>query len=245
MGHSGPADRLARHLRLTSEERRALAALEGGERALPRGTVLTHEQAPAREFYVVARGWLYSSMLLADGNRQILSLHLPGELAGDVALAWSHAPFALTAATDAIVHVLDKAGLRTLFERQPRLAMLIYALSQVERAISSDRLASVGRTPALARVAAVIVDIDRRLRASGEDTANGFTVPLTQEEIGDLVGLTAVHVNRMMRRLVEDGLIVRAGGLTRVLDGERLARLGNHVDRYGAIDTDWLPTATE
>ncbi len=245
MHHSCLADRLTRYLRLTAEERQALAELEGSERAVPRGTVLNREQTPSREFYIVRRGWLYSSVLLADGNRQILSLHLPGELAGDTVLPWAQAPFALTAVTDAAVHAIDKAGFRRLFEHQPRLATLIHALSQVERAVLCDRLASVGRTSALARIAALIIDAMQRLRAGGEPDLHDFALPLTQEEIGDLAGLTAVHVNRMMRRLVEEGLIARASNRIHVLDEERLARLANHVDRYGAIDASWLPPARE
>lgn len=243
MQNSCLADRLGRYLRLTDAERDALAELEETERTLPRGTILRAEQAPARELYVVQRGWLYSSMLLPDGNRQILSLHLPGELAGDAALAWAHAPLTLTAATDVALRVIEKSAFRSLFERQPRLAMLIYVLAQVERVALSDRLASIGRTPAKARVAALIVDALRRLRAYGDAAGGKFPMPLTQEEIGDVTGLTAVHVNRMMRALVEDGLIARTNGHVQVLDEPRLARLAHHVDRYAMIDTSWLPAA--
>jgi len=182
-------------------------------------------------------------MLLADGNRQIPSLHLPGDLAGEAALAWAQAPFALTAATDAVVHVIDKVVFRSLFERQPRLAMLLHALAQVERVALSDRLASIGRTPAKARVATLIVDALRRLRAYGGQTGGEFSLPLTQEESGDVTGLTAVHVNRMMRLLVEDGLIARTNGCICVLDEDRLAQIARPIDRYQTIDTRWLPPA--
>jgi CRP/FNR family transcriptional regulator len=239
------AERLGRYLHLSEYERRTLAGLEETERSVPRGTILRAEQSPARELFIVKRGWLYSSMLLADGSRQILSLHLPGEFADDASLAWSHAPFTLTTATDAILCVFDRTAFRTLFECQPRIAMLLYALAQVERVALSDRLASLGRTPAKARVAALIVDALRRLRASGEPVADDIPLPLTQEEIGDLTGLTAVHVNRMMRRLVEDGLIIRANGRVRILDEAALARIAHHTDRYGAIDIGWLPPARE
>lgn len=246
MHRSCLADRLGRYLHLTEAERRALGDLELGERAVSRGGILASEQGATREFYIVRRGWLYSSMMLPDGNRQILTLHLPGELAGDAVLPWTQAPFTLTAATDASVHTLDKAGFRTLFEHQPRLALLIHALAQVERVTLCDRLASIGRTPARARVAQLMVDAMRRLHAGGADLADGFALPLTQEEIGDVVGLTAVHVNRMMRTLVEEGLIARgSGGRVRVLDESRLAELAHHVDRFAVIDTSWLPPAAE
>jgi CRP-like cAMP-binding protein len=217
--------------------------LEQVERLVPRGMVLRAEHAPARELYVVRRGWLYSSMLLPDGNRQILSIHLPREFAGDTGLPWDKAPFTLVAATDAAVRVIDKTALRRLFEQYPRLGLLIYTLAQAERVALADRLASVGRTSAKARVAALICDVLRRLRAGGENVEDGVPVPLTQEEIGDATGLTAVHVNRMIRQLAEDGVIGRTNGRVHVLDEARLAAVANHVDRFAMIDTSWLPAA--
>jgi CRP-like cAMP-binding protein len=237
------ADRLGRYLHLVEPERGALAALEDIERLVPRGTVLRAEHSPSREFYIVRRGWLYSSMLLFDGNRQILSMHLPGEFAGEAGLPWDQAPFAITAATDTVVRVIDKAALRSLFERQPRIGALLMVLAQIERIVLADRLASIGRTSAKSRVAALLVDVLRRLRASGEPLDAGIAWPLTQEEIGDATGLTAVHVNRMMRQLSEDGLIARSNGRIRITNEARLASMGNHVDRYAGLDLAWLPPA--
>ncbi len=234
------ADRLGRYIRLGDTERRALGALEESERLVSRGHVLRAEQAPARELFVVRRGWLYSSMLLPDGNRQILSVHLPCEFAGDTGMAWNVAPFTLVAATDAAVGVIDKAALRRLFSEHPRLGLLLFTLAQAERVALADRLASVGRTSARARVAALICDVMRRLRAGGEAVTDGIPLPLTQEEIGDATGLTAVHVNRMMRQLVEEGVIARTNGRVRILDEARLAATANHIDRFATIDTSWL-----
>ncbi|WBO23053.1 Crp/Fnr family transcriptional regulator [Sphingomonas abietis] len=236
------AERLGRYLRLVESERDALGELGEAERLVPRGTVLRAEQASARELYVVERGWLYSSILLPDGNRQILSIHLPCEFAGDAGMPWDKAPFTLIAATDAMVRIIDKAALRALFERHPRLGLLLYTLAQAERVALADRLASVGRTSAKARVAALICDISSRLRAGGEDVTHGIPLPLTQEEIGDATGLTAVHVNRMMRQLAEEGLIARTHGRVHILDETRLAGVANHIDRFATIDTSWLPT---
>jgi CRP-like cAMP-binding protein len=237
------ADRLGRYLHLVEPELKALAALEDTERMVPRGTVLRAEHSSSREFYVVRRGWLYSSMLLFDGNRQILSMHLPGEIAGEAGLPWDKAPFTITAATDTIVRVIDKAALRGMFDRQPRIGALLLVLAQIERVVLADRLASIGRTSAKSRVAALLVDILRRLRAGGEPMNAGMPLPLTQEEIGDATGLTAVHVNRMMRQLSDEGLITRGNGRIQITDEAQLAGIGNHVDRYAAIDLSWLPPA--
>lgn len=241
MSQGSLADRLGRYVNLVDSEREALAALGESERAVSRGAMLRPEQAAARELYIVRSGWLYSSLLMADGRRQVFSLHLPGEFAGSAALAFERAPFALVAVTDAVVAVIDKLAIRSLFEHQPRLAMLLAMLGQAERVALYDRLASIGRTSAKARVAALICDILHRLRGAGESVKDGVPMPLTQEEIGDATGLTAVHVNRMMRRLADEGLIARTNGRIRILDEAGLAAIAHHVDRFTAVDTSWLP----
>jgi CRP/FNR family transcriptional regulator, anaerobic regulatory protein len=81
-----------------------------------------------------------------------------------------------------------------------------------------------------------------RMRLLGMAAADEFLLPLTQEEIGDATGLTAVHVNRMMRGLVEDGIIERNGSQVRIRDEARLCADANFTDRT-RIETGWLPAA--
>ena len=92
-------------------------------------------------------------------------------------------------------------------------------------------------------MAAVLLDLRDRLRRTGEDVASGFTLPLTQEEIGDASGLTAVHVNRMLRQLEDMGLIVRTGTRVTLSDETRLKRAAKYVDRLAAIDLSWMVSA--
>jgi CRP-like cAMP-binding protein len=119
----------------------------------------------------------------------------------------------------------------------------VFALSVADRMTLADRLASIGRTSARARVATLICEMVARLRLAGGSELQQFHIPLTQEEIGDSTGLTAVHVNRMMRGLVDDGLIARNGNNVTLLDEARLVAEVNFVDRFARIDTSWLPSA--
>ena len=87
---------------------------------------------------------------------------------------------------------------------------------------------------------ALLCEIAARLRRTGAPADEAFVLPLTQEEIGDATGLTAVHVNRMMRTLAEDGLIERQNGHVRLLDEQQLVTEVNYVDRT-ANETACLP----
>lgn len=241
MRNLGLADRLARHVALTPAEADALALLERDRRSVRRGAVLVGEQADAREFYIVRDGWLHGAVHLGDGSRQIVHFHFPGDVAGVSALVFGRATETLTAVTDVVLCPVDRPYVARLFHDQPRLAALLFMLAAADRTALADRLSGIGRTSARARVASLLCDIAARLRLAGaEDEGGGFVVPLTQEEIGDATGLTAVHVNRMMRALVQDGLIGRAGNRVRLLDEERLAREAGYTDR-SRIDAGWIP----
>jgi CRP-like cAMP-binding protein len=190
----------------------------------------------------VKDGWLQSSVLLGNGGRQIMRVNLPGDLVGLPVLAFQEAPETVAALSDAIVCPFDRDRLADLFQEHPRLSALLFTLVVAERASLADRLASIGRTSAKARVAALLADIFARMRLVEGPATRTVHVPLTQEEIGDATGLTAVHVNRMIRHLVEDGIIERSGNTITLLDEQRLAAQAGFMDR-STIWTNWLPPA--
>lgn len=224
---------------LTEAERAALTRLEDQQRHVRRGAVIIGEGQPARELFIVRKGWLQSSVLLGNGGRQIMRINLPGDILGLSSLAFAESTETVTALTDVTLCPFDRERLSALFEEHPRLTALLFALSIAERAGLADRVASIGRTPARARVASLLCEIFARLRLAdpGQEVVH---VPLTQEEIGDATGLTAVHVNRMVRGLVDDGIIERSGNSIRLVDESRLSDEANFVNR-SHIDTSWLP----
>lgn len=227
-------------MRLTAGEQAALAVLEEQERAFRRGAVIIGENEAPRELFVVREGWLHSSVVLGNGSRQIMRFHFQGDLLGLPLLAFRVSPETVTAVTDVSLCPFPRERIGGLIADHPRLAALILALAVAGRVALADRLASIGRTSARARVASLLCELYRRMKLL--DLADGGTIqlPLTQEEIGDATGLTAVHVNRMMRGLADDGTIERNGGHLKVLDEDRLCAEANFVDRTG-LDTGWLP----
>ncbi len=226
---------------LTEAERNSLARLEDQQRQVRRNAVVIGESQPSRELFIVQKGWLQSSVLLGNGGRQIMRINLPGDILGLPSLAFDESPETVTALTDATLCPFDRERLSALFVDHPRLTALLFGLTIAERAALADRVASIGRTSARARVASLLCEIFARLRLAdpGQEVVH---VPLTQEEIGDATGLTSVHVNRMIRGLVDDGIIERSGNSIRLLDERRLAYEANFVNR-SKIDTGWLPAA--
>jgi CRP-like cAMP-binding protein len=241
MGESCLAEHLGRYVALSMQERQALDGLTIGSRHYRRGMIIRPEHGPAGDIYVVQSGWIFCSVMLEDGRRQIVRLHFRGDLLGLDSLAFELAPDAVSALTDAHICLIDRNKLGALFADHPRLGALLFALQQVDRTNLTDRLVSLGRNSARGRVAAFLLWIAARLGAAALPGDEGFALPMTQEEIGDLTGLTAVHVNRTMRVLGEQGLIARSGNVLRIIEPDRLARIANHVQRGETIDQSWLP----
>jgi CRP-like cAMP-binding protein len=237
------ADRLGDLIDLTANERTALARLEDRTRDLRRGAILLRENDPFAELFILKRGMAMSYVLLDDGSRQILRFLFAGDMLALSALAYRNSPETIVALTDCTVCPFDRSLIATLYTEHPRLAALIMVNNQIAKVALTDRLAALGRTSAKARIAALLLNIRNRIRRVDRRTGNVFTLGLTQEEIGDATGLTAVHVNRMLRQLEEEQLIVRESGRVTFINEPMLARVANFVDRLAGLDLRWLPDA--
>ena len=237
------AERLSDMVALTPGEHHALGQLEERERQLRRGGTLQRENDRCSELFILRKGTMMSSVLLDDGSRQILRFLFPGDMMGVSSLVYREAPETITALTDAVVCPFERTAMSKLITDHPRLAALIMVYNQIERAALTDRLAALGRTSAKARVAGILLEMRNRMRMLDKATNSSFTLGLTQEEIGDATGLTAVHVNRMLRQLEEEGIIAREAGRVTLTDERALQRAANCVDRYAGLDLGWLPEA--
>jgi CRP-like cAMP-binding protein len=239
------AERLGGYVVLSEIERAALQQLEQRERVLRRGANLVRENDAATDLFILKRGMMMSFVILNDGSRQILRFLFPGDMIAMSALAYTRAPESIGALSDSVVCPFGRATLARLAAEQPRLFAAIVALDQRERVALTDRLAGLGRTSAKARVASILLEVCNRLRRIDPAIGSSFLPGLTQEEIGDATGLTAVHVNRMLRQLEEERLIAREAGRVTFIDEQRLARAANYADRLAGLDLSWLPAASQ
>lgn len=237
------AERLGDLVSITPAEHDALARLEERERHVRRGATIQRENDRVGELFVLRKGIMMSSMLLDDGSRQILRFLFPGDMLGMSGLIYREAPETIAALSDCTVCPFDRSLLSDILAEHPRLAALMMVYGQIERASLTDRLAALGRTSAKARVAAVLIEMRNRLRVMDKSITDSFVLGLTQEEIGDATGLTAVHVNRMLRQLEDEDLIERENGRVIFRNERGLMRAANYVDRHEGLDLSWLPEA--
>ena len=235
--------RLTHYLTLTPSEEAAVRQLEEAPEALKVGDILFEEGETSDCVALVQSGWLTSSTLLSDGQRQILRVHLAGDLAGMTGLAWAEGAFTVIASLDTVICRFPRRSLSELFERHPRLAALFFAMAMAETVDLCDRLRAIGRTNGKARLVQFFLSTLARYNVTGQSGERTLPLPLTQTDLADAVGLTNIHVNRLLRELTEEGLIKRGRGTVTMLDMARLGQMAQYVDRFSGLDTSWFPQA--
>ena len=233
--------RLSQHLTLTFAERDALQWLERREQRFAAGEVIIREGEETDKLHIISSGWLHGSVQLKDGGRQILRFYFVGDMTTTFSITWGHSAATLTAVSPCTLFETPRPALGRLFRDHPRIGALLFGVSASEHVAMADRLTSIGRTDGMTRVATLLLDIRSRLRVVDGLTGATFELPLTQQDLGDAVGLTKAHVNRSLKALEETGLLEREGKIIRITDVEALSQLVDFNDRHGHVATDWLP----
>lgn len=233
--------RISQYLPLTFAERDALQWLERRERRFEAGEVVVRQGEHTDLLHIVASGWLHGSVNLPTGERQILRFYFVGDITTTFSIAWGYSAATLTAVSSCTLYEVHRPALGQLFQKHPRVGALLYGVSASEHVAMSDRLVSIGRTDGMNRVATLLLDIRSRLRLVDGPSGSVFELPLTQQDLGDAVGLTKTHVNRSLKALEATGLLEREGKIIRIMDVERLSEMVGFKDRHGHVAVDWLP----
>jgi len=221
-------DQFKRFSNLEAGETELLQQLQLDAKTYPAGTVLCEAGSTASHLFTLVAGWAGIVRHFADGRRQVLDLYLPGQIMRLGELGSAQARSDLIAFTDVTVCPFPRARVNDLLAASPRLAEALLLTLTAEQAILTERIINVARRPALERVAHFLLELRFRL-----DTETGaFELPLTQELIGDLLGLSSVHVSRTLGRLRKAGLAEVAEGRVHIRDTAALETLSGFRKDY-------------
>lgn len=232
-----PPRPLARPTETVTRRLRELVALSEVEEALVRGLGERRERHFAGDMLVaegaldgrprfILSGWACRQRILPDGRRQIFSFLLPGD---SIAITRRSQPevcavVALTALETGDAQLVVKAAESG---RAPGLAYALAALEPQEQSLLLDHMVRLGRQTAYERTAHFLIELQRRLKVVGLGDERRFPLPLTQEMMGDALGLSIVHVNRILQQLRRDGLIELRSGVAILLEPEQLAAIAD------------------
>jgi CRP-like cAMP-binding protein len=181
---------------------------------------------------LVAAGFCVRTKTTGDGKRQNLSIHIPGEIPDLQSLHLVVMDHDLVTLAPATLGFIEHHTLRELLRRRPSLADLFWRDTLIDAAMFREWIVNVGQRPAPSRLAHVVAELYERLKSIKHIDGNTFEMPLTQEQIGEALGITAVHANRVIRQLRQEGILEFSRGRVTILNQQALLDLADFDGRY-------------
>lgn len=224
--------------RFSADDKVALLALPHTLKTIAAHGYIVREGDTATHSCLLRTGFAYRQKVVSSGLRQICSIHLPGDLVdlqNSLLICADHGVQALTQID--VAFIPREAILEIAFQR-PEVGRAMWFDTLVDAAIFREWTTNVGRREARARIAHILCEFGARLEAAGLGERCDYELPMSQELLGDCTGLTAVHVNRMLRRLEDDGLISRQARAVRIPDWRALSKVGDFDDAYLHLSPD-------
>lgn len=212
------ARKLNRFVALSASELKCLADMQANPLRVLRGSQLTQEGQSGHKAYILQDGWACSYKDLPNGSRQIISFPIAGDCVGLRSVFLRTADHSFSALTDAVVSPVQGAHLMKCVTEFPRLGAAFFWAASRDEAMVVEHLVSIGRRNASERTAHFFLELAERLTLIGQATETEFKCPLSQFVIADALGLTAIHVNRVLRQMRERGLLTLRKGSVRIHD---------------------------
>lgn len=218
---------------LLQADREALLALPYKLRWLEPAAYTVREGDQPRTCGVLVSGYAYRQKITGDGARQIIGLHIPGEALDFQNLFLEISDHNVQALTRAEIADVPISAFQQIALERPNVARAILVTTLIEASMFREWILNIGRRDARSRLAHLLCEFALRLEAQGlARPDHGYALPMTQEQLADATGLTSVHVNRVLRSLETEGLIVRNRRNISFPDWRRLRDTGDFNQRY-------------
>ena len=210
----------------------AILALPHTVRTLEAGQYLIWDGDKPQHTCLLLDGFAYRHKLAGNGNRQILSIHMKGDIVDLQNSLLGIADHNVQMLTTGHVALIPVDAMRTIAFNHPHVGMAMWYETLVEGSIFREWIVNVGRRDARTRIAHLLCEFALRLEVAELGEQSSYELPITQEQLGDAVSLTPVHVNRTLMRLEEDGLIERTKRVITIRDWTELAKTADFEPRY-------------
>jgi CRP-like cAMP-binding protein len=203
----GMTDKLAIHTAISIADRKLLLRLPYTRHVVQAGEYLMREGDSPDNFSVLVSGFAGRHKTSGEEQRQIVTIHTPGEIFDLQQLHLETADHNIQSLTRCEIATIPRLAPRQLADERVTIAGALVTASLIELAVAREWLLNIGRRNARARIAHLICEMALRLSRKGRPPRQSFQLPLTQEQLGDAVGLTSVHVNSTLKALAKDGLL--------------------------------------
>jgi CRP-like cAMP-binding protein len=226
------ARKLSSFLSLSPAELSCLAEMQATPLTVKRNRQLTQEGQTGHKAFVLQSGWACSYKILPDGGRQIISFPIAGDIVGLRSVLLRTADHSFSALTEAIVSPVEGTHIMRCVAEYPRLGTALLWAASRDEAMVVEHLVNIGRRSAIERTAHFFMELAERLNMIGQATETEFKCPLSQFVLADALGLTSIHINRVLRQLRDRGLLTVRKGKVTIHDLAGLRKLAGFQGGY-------------
>lgn len=241
-GHADPLERfLARLLlrsALTEDEKSAILALDGKLVRLRAHRDVVRPREKTNFACLVADGLAGRFDQLANGERQFTALHVPGDMCDLHSVAVPFTGWGIEAVTSTTFLNIPHGSLHELTFRYPAIAYAFWRDTIADASILAKWISALGRRSAKQRLAHLLCEMGMRMEQAGLGTRCEFDLPATQNQLADVLGITAVHLNRSIQSLRSDGLLIMEGGHVAVRDLDQLCTVAEFDPAYLLLEVE-------
>ncbi|HEX8240784.1 MAG TPA: Crp/Fnr family transcriptional regulator [Allosphingosinicella sp.] len=224
--------RLERRSPLDPADRDALLGLPYNLKKLPANAHIVRDGDKAEYCTLILSGFAYRYKLTGEGGRQIISFHCAAEFVDLQNSFLGIADHSVQMLTEGELALIPAALLEELALARPAIGRALWIDTLIDASIFREWVVNVGRRDSRARVAHLLCEFSLRLEAAGLASNHQYELPMTQEQLADAVGLTSVHVNRVLKQLGEEGLIRRDRRSITIVNWKRMRDAGDFNERY-------------
>ena len=223
---------LGQHDMLSDDEKSVLEATLTVGRDFAVGQDLVSVGSRPTYSTLLVEGLAARYKVLEDGGRQFTSLQVPGDFVDLHAFLLKTMDHGIIALSKCRVMYADHSRLRTITEQSPHLARLLWLDTLVDGAIHREWIVAMGRRSKTSHLAHLLCELYVRLQTVKRAEGMTFDLPLTQAEMADVLGLSVVHMNRVIGALRNAGVVTWVNRSVAILDWERLQEIAEFDPTY-------------
>jgi CRP-like cAMP-binding protein len=224
---------------LDQADEQALLDLPYRTKRIERLGYIIREREATTHSCLLLSGFVIRHKIVGDGARQIVAIHMKGDMVDLQNSFLKVADHSVQVLTDCEVAFIPRDEIRKLAFARPNIGMAMWFDTLVDASVFREWIANVGRRDARTRIAHLLCEFSLRLEVAGLGEATDYQLPMTQEQIADTTGLTAVHVNRTVKALESEGLITRKSSRSVTIGNwKKLAEAGDFDSNYLHLKTE-------
>jgi CRP-like cAMP-binding protein len=231
-----PSEMMIRRLRVNSklseDDAAALRSLRAQVKEFPEETVVVREGERATHCCVILRGFAYRAKVAENGKRQILSFHPAGDMPDLQGLFLDRMDHDLVTLSRARLGFVEQRAIHQLIGARASIGQALWRETLVDAAVYREWIVSLGTRTAAGRMAHLFAELRHRLTAMGLTTDDEFEFPITQSKLAEALGLSAVHVNRVLQSLRAEGVLDIQKNMVKLRDIEKLVNIGGFNGAY-------------